>query len=116
MNTEANKVLEPTAGEAILLKIEGLPPYKDEHYSIRNPKHRIYSRFTALRSAAIDQMAGRAPYRGAVRIDFVMHAPQFEENRFLGENEMGTLFKTIKLLFTKSGTCDNNRICHGKPD
>jgi hypothetical protein len=73
----------PLAGEGIALKIPGLPPYKDEHFSIRNPSHKIYPRFTSLRRAAMDQMAGRAPYRGPVRIEFVMHAPEFEKNRNL---------------------------------
>lgn len=73
----------PDAGDMIIFRIEGLPPYKDEHFSIRNPRHKIYPRFTALRQAAIDAMAGRAPYRGAVKLDLVMHAPDFEKSRSL---------------------------------
>jgi hypothetical protein len=73
----------PAAGDTIILRIEGLPPYKDEHFSIRNPKHKIYPRFTVLRQAAIYAMAGRAPYRGAVQLDLVIHAPDFEKSRSL---------------------------------
>ena len=73
----------PFAGDVISLRIEGLPPYKDVHFSIRNNRHKIHSRFRALRKAAIEAMSGRAPYRGAVGMDFVMHAPAFEKNRSL---------------------------------
>jgi len=73
----------PSAGEKVVFRVDGLPPYKDEHFSIRNPRHKIYARFKALRQAAIDAMAGRAPYRGPVRLVFVMHAPEFERNRRL---------------------------------
>ena len=71
----------PSAGEHIVLKIEGLPPYKDRHFSIRNPRHKAYSRFMLLRQAAIKAMAGRAPYRGAIRLDLAMHAPDFERKQ-----------------------------------
>jgi hypothetical protein len=73
----------PSAGDEIALRVEGLPPYKDEHFSIRNARHKIHSRFTDLRQAAIHAMAGRAPYRGAVRLDFLMHASEFERARSL---------------------------------
>lgn len=73
----------PATGEGFVLRIEGLPPYKDEHFSIRNPRHKIYCRFTLLRQAAIAKMGGRAPFRGAVGLDFSMHAPDFEKNKFL---------------------------------
>jgi hypothetical protein len=70
----------PDAGDIIIFRIEGLPPYKDEHFSIRHPRHKIYHRFTALRQGAIEAMAGRAPYRGAVHLDLVMHALDFEKS------------------------------------
>ena len=73
----------PSAGETISLRLDGLPPYKDEHFSICNTRHRIHSRFAALRKAAIQAMCGRAPYRGAVDLDLDMHAPEFEKNRRL---------------------------------
>ncbi len=73
----------PSAGDHIALKIDGLPPYKDEHFSIRNPRHKFYSRFITLRETAIKAMGGRAPYRGAVRLDFVMHAQELEQRKRL---------------------------------
>ena len=71
----------PSAGETISLRVDGLPPYKDEHFSIRNTRHKINSRFIALRQVAMQAMSGRAPYRGAVGLDCVIHAPEFEKNR-----------------------------------
>lgn len=73
----------PAAGEKISLSVTGLPPYKDTHFSIRNPRHKIYNRFKFLREQAINVMAGRAPYRGSVRLDFIMYAPQFERAKTL---------------------------------
>ena len=73
----------PKTGDTIRVAVDGLPPYKDEHFSIRNAKHRIHSRFVGLREAAIRAMDGRAPYRGAVQLDFVMHAHEFEPKRTL---------------------------------
>jgi hypothetical protein len=81
--------VSPMAGEGIIFRIEGLPPYKDEHFSIRNPDHRIYFRFVLLRQAATDQMGGRAPYRCAVRMHLVIHAPHFDKNRHLIDYEGG---------------------------
>ena len=71
----------PATGEGFVLRIEGLPPFKNEHFSIRNPRHKIYPRFTLLRQAAIAKMDGRAPFRGAVGLDLSMHAPDFEKNK-----------------------------------
>ncbi len=84
----------PSVGEAISLRLDGLPPYKDEHFSIRNIRHKIHSRFTALRQAAIEAMSGRAPYRRAVGLDLVMHAPKFEKNRTLLDY-MGGIMDTL---------------------
>lgn len=81
----------PSAGETVSLRLDGMPPYKDEHFSIRNTRHKIYSRFTALRQAAIQAMSGRAPYRGAVGLDLVMHAPEFEKNRTLTDYIAGIM-------------------------
>jgi hypothetical protein len=79
----------PIPGEAISLAIEGLPPYKDEHASIRNPKHGIYCRFVSLRELAVAEMAGRAPYHGPVGIAFEVHAPQLEKGRGLSDYNGG---------------------------
>lgn len=84
----------PLAGESIEMKSDGYPPYKDIRFSIRNSRHKFHSRFIALRQAAIKAMAGRAPYRGAVRIDFVMHAPDFESNKGL-VNYLGGIMDTL---------------------
>lgn len=42
----------PKRGEFIEFQVSGLPPFKDTSSSIRNPKHRCYDRFAALRTAA----------------------------------------------------------------
>ena len=73
----------PRAGDSILLHVEGLPPFKDWHFSVRNPRHRIHSRFMVLRQAALKAMGARAPYRGPIRLDFVMNAPEFEPKKKL---------------------------------
>jgi hypothetical protein len=86
--------LAPNAGAMISFHVEGLPPYKDEHFSIRNTRHKIMLRFRDLRQAAIEAMAGRAPYRGAVGLDFVMHAPELEKNRSLADY-LGGIMDTL---------------------
>ena len=76
----------PVSGESIIVYVKGLPPYKDEHFSIRNPRHKNYLRFEMLRETAIESMGGRAPYRGPVRLDFVMYyGAGFEPNRGLAD-------------------------------
>jgi len=84
----------PSADETISIRLDGLPPYKDEHFSIRNTRHKIHSRFTALRSAAIEAMAGRAPYRGPIGLDLDMYAPEFEKSRSLTDY-MGGVMDTL---------------------
>lgn len=81
----------PTTGEGFVLRIEGLPPYKDEHFSIRNPRHKIYPRFVLLRQKAIAKMNGRAPFRGAVGLDLSMHAPDFEKRKRLVDYVAGVM-------------------------
>jgi len=73
----------PSAGEKITIRVDGLPPYKDEHFSIRNPRHTFYSRFSNLRSIAIHEMEGRAPYRGPIKIDFIMHSDAYDKDKTL---------------------------------
>ena len=84
----------PAAGESIIVYVKGLPPYKDEHFSIRNPRHKNYLRFEMLRETAIESMGGRAPYRGPVRLDFVMYGAGFEPNRGL-EDYIGGIMDTL---------------------
>lgn len=62
----------PQPGEAITIRANGLPPYKDRHFSIRNMRHPIHSRFRILREVAIKAMDGRAPYLGPVQLDLDM--------------------------------------------
>ena len=81
----------PRSGETISLRLDGLPPYKDLHFSIRNVRHKANDRFIALRRAAIQAMDGRAAYRGAVGLDFHMHAPGFEQNRALLDYVAGVM-------------------------
>lgn len=73
----------PSAGESVVIRVEGLPPYKDEHFSVRNSRHKIHDRFKILRDATIRAMDGRAPYRGPVGLDFDMHARALECGRTL---------------------------------
>ena len=84
----------PATGESIIVYVKGLPPYKDEHFSIRNPRHKNYLRFEMLRETAIESMGGRAPYRGPVRLDFVMYGAGFEPNRRLADY-MGGIMDTF---------------------
>lgn len=84
----------PATGESIIVYMKGLPPYKDEHFSIRNPRHKNYLRFEMLRETAIESMGGRAPYRGPVRLDFVMFGAGFEPNRGLADY-MGGIMDTL---------------------
>lgn len=70
----------PRAGETIRLTIDGEPPYKDLHFSIRNPKHHKYESFSKLRNAAIDAMRGRRWYDGPVQLDLTLYAPKLQKN------------------------------------
>jgi hypothetical protein len=75
----------------VSIRLDGLPPYKDKRFSIRNTRHKIHSRFAALRQAAIKAMAGRAPYRGAIGLDLDMHAMKFEKRRSLTDYVGGVM-------------------------
>jgi len=68
-----------------------LPPYKDLHSSIRNTRHKIHSRFVALRRTATESTAGRDPYRGTVEMTFSMHAPAFERSKSLCDYTGGVM-------------------------
>jgi hypothetical protein len=73
----------PVAGQSIIIKVSGYPPYKDEHFSMRNPRHPNYKAFVRLREAAIEVMGGRAWYFGPVGMDFKLSAPCFEKGKTL---------------------------------
>jgi hypothetical protein len=66
----------PAKGEKISITLSGLPPYKEERASIRNPKHPRYSAFVELRKAATEAMSGRAWYFGAIGMDLTIRAPR----------------------------------------
>lgn len=70
----------PTPGEKIRIVVSGLPPHKDLHFSIRNPKHRRYQRFVDLRNAAIAAMAGKAWYLGPVSLTLKILTPEMEHS------------------------------------
>lgn len=108
----------PKPGDTLYMAIEGLPPYKDTHASIRNPRHKIHVRFAALRRSAIAAMAGRARYPGAIRLDFEMRALGFEANRSLVDYTggiMDTLDGSHGLSFTYLPIVyeDDCQVCSG---
>ncbi len=73
----------PRAGDSVEFRLPGLPPFKDESFSIRNPKHRFHDRFVALRTTAIGAMAGRTWSHGAIGLDLELHAPSMDARRAL---------------------------------
>lgn len=73
----------PTNGDRIVLQVDGLPPYKDRHFSIRNPRHKIHDRFLKLREIAAIEMKGRQWSDGPIAIRLCMFAPQKEKGRNL---------------------------------
>lgn len=68
----------PSPGETLRIRVDGYPPDKDVHFSIRNPRHPRHERFKHLRAAAIAVMAGRRWYDGPVRLDFTLYAPSLD--------------------------------------
>ena len=79
----------PLPGEYIVIEVDGYPPHKDEHRSIRNSSHPQYSRFMALREAAIKVMGGRAWSHGPIRLDFVLFAPSVPQKPKLRDFDGG---------------------------
>jgi len=73
----------PHEGQEVFLRVDGLPPYKDLHASIRNPVHRHYARFVALRLAAEKAMNGRAWSCGAISLSITANVPKFDKNKKL---------------------------------
>lgn len=66
----------PLANDSIHFQMPGLPPDKNIHFSIRNPKHKRHDRFKKLRDAAIGAMAGRARYSGPIQLKVEIFAPE----------------------------------------
>jgi hypothetical protein len=81
----------PRKGQQVSMRVRGMPPYKDLRASIRNPAHRIYARFVALREAAITAMAGRAWSNGAITLSLTIYAASFEKNRMLNDYLAGVM-------------------------
>lgn len=75
----------PLQGEHITIKIDGFPPYKDEHFSIRNTRHPNYNTFSRLRKEGIKVMDGKAWYHGPVEMNFILYAPKMEKNKVLND-------------------------------
>ncbi len=73
----------PIPGDVIEVDVEGWPPWKDTHFSIRNSRHRIHSRFVSLRAAAIQAMNGRAWYHGPIGLQFRVYGPHLGPHRVL---------------------------------
>ncbi len=73
----------PNPGDVIQFEVDGYPPYKDESFSIRNPKHKDYLRFVLLRKAGIAAMDGRACSHAPIRMDFTLYAQNVEKERTL---------------------------------
>lgn len=68
----------PKPGEVIQLRLDGLPSFKELNRSIRNPRHPRHEAFMRLREAAIEAMAGRGCYSGALRVELQLYAPRLE--------------------------------------
>ncbi len=69
----------PRRGETVEITVDGKPPYKDYHFSIRNPKHPKHQSFLMLRHEAIKAMAGRRWYDGPIAIAFTFYGSQLEK-------------------------------------
>ena len=65
----------PSPGESVVITVDGLPPYKDKNFSVRNPQHPKHGACVKLRRAAMGVMAGRKWYDGPVRLVFTLFAP-----------------------------------------
>lgn len=109
----------PKPGTIIELQVSGYPPYKDESFSIRNPKHKNYSRFHKLRKAGIKAMNGRAWSHAPIRMDLSLYAPGFEKKRSLLDyiagiedtldGSSGFSFTYLPIIFE-----DDCQICDGQ--
>lgn len=71
----------PQRGERLIIEVSGLPPYKEVRRSIRNATHPIHPLFVDLRRAATRAMAGRAWYRGPVRLDLTICSRRLHQGR-----------------------------------
>lgn len=74
---------EPKIGDRLVIEVDGLPPYKDCNFSIRNPRHKIHDRFLKLRRIATTEMDGRKWSDAAILMTVLIFAPQMEKGRDL---------------------------------
>lgn len=65
----------PKAGAVIRIEVEGFPPAKTIHQSIRNAKHPKHESFALLRHKATAAMAGRAWVFGPVAVNITLLGP-----------------------------------------
>ena len=72
----------PDIGDSIKFSVNGLPPMKDEHFSIRNPGHKNHTRFLAVRDSAIRAMNGRCWYVGPIQVEFSLYCSSPEGSLF----------------------------------
>lgn len=62
----------PKTGDVIRIEVEGPPPAKTIHQSIRNANHPMHESFVKLRRTAIAAMAGRAWVFGPVAVNLTL--------------------------------------------
>jgi hypothetical protein len=99
----------PNDGEMVVFEVDGLPPYKERNASIRNPKHRFYSRFILLREAATKAMAGRRWFDGPIQLHVIIRASGLEDavglNDYIGgimdslDGSHGTHFTYLPIVY-----------------
>jgi hypothetical protein len=110
----------PKAGDSIRIKVLGLPPDKDESFSIRNPRHRRHQRFMDLRLAAIAAMAGSKRYLGPIELDLTIYAQHLERSiaAYLGGimdtlgGSHGFTFTYLPIVYEDDWQIDKSNIKH----
>lgn len=108
----------PKENEIVTIKIDGLPPYKDRSFSIRNKRHKIHKRFITLRETAIKEMKGRAWFNGPIRMDITINCPIDKRERpiyiYAGgiadslDGSHGQTFTYLPIVYE-----DDGQICEG---
>ncbi len=110
----------PKSGEKVGFVVDGMPPFKELRASIRNPRHRHYARFTALRAAAIKAMNGRCWYDGPVALHLTMHAKKLDEGKRIFDylsgvfdtldGSHGTYFTYLPIVFQDDCQVEDSRV------
>lgn len=83
----------PKAGDVIRIEVEGLPPSKTIHQSIRNAKHPKYESFALLRRKATAAMDGRAWVFGPVAVNITLLGPSNDGSSLV--DYMGGVMDTL---------------------